>query len=118
MKTITFQSPLEIRAKEGGEVIEKIESCTVRALKTGDLLSALDAAGEDKMGSLLAHLASRATRLTVKQIQSLSLEDGVEVIQTVESFLPASLRTGRLASPSSQGLSDTPPTFGDGDQES
>jgi len=116
MKAFTFKTPLVTRSKETGEVIDKIESCTVRPLKTGDLLAALDGAGDDKPGSLLRHLVSRSTRLTIKQIDDLDLEDGLALVSAVESFLPASLRTGRIASNSSQGPSDIPPTSDPGDQ--
>jgi len=118
MKTITLIHPIEIKAKETGELLESISSVPVRRLKTGDLLSAIDAAGgDDKPGTLLRYLTSRATRLTLKQVDDLELDDGVQIFEAVESFLPNSLRTGRIASNSSQGHSDTPPTSDGGDRD-
>jgi hypothetical protein len=118
MRTVLLTQPFELKAKDSDDVLEKIDKVMVRPLKTGDLLSAIDGAGgKDNPGTLLRHLTSRATRLTLNQIDNLCLEDGMAIFDAVESFLPASLRTGADASKSSQGPLDTPTMSTTGDQD-
>jgi hypothetical protein len=117
MKIVNLTEPLERKAKDGDEVLDKVDKVMVRRLKTGDLLNAIDGAGgKDNPGTLLRHLTSRATRLSLKEVDDLCLEDGMAVMEAVESFLPASLRTGTSALKSSQEASDIPPTSTPGDQ--
>lgn len=118
METITLHDPLVLISKENGEVVDKIETVNIRRLKTGDLLSALDGAGSGKEGSLTRHLISRATRLTLKQVDELEIGDFEQITEVLDRFLPNSLRTGGTQSSSSPEHSDTPEDVVPGDQKS
>lgn len=106
MTTIYLKHPIELRTKDG-DVVKTIDSVEVTPLKTGALLNALDEAGK-REGSLLRALFKRSTRMSGDDVDRLHLEDFAVIMAEVESFLPASLRTGGMHSNSSQEHSDFP----------
>lgn len=116
MDKIYLTTPLEEKSKSDGSTVSKIDFVIPRPLKAGDLINALDAAG-DRAGSVFAHLMASSTRLTVKQVRELSLEDWASISEAVEVFLPASLKTGKPALKSSSEPLDTLPTLTGGPAE-
>ncbi|TXH34793.1 MAG: phage tail assembly protein [Rhodospirillaceae bacterium] len=115
-RTVDLKTPLKIQTKSG-EVIEEIKTITLYPLKGGDLLSAFDAAGTDKVGTMLAHLASRSSRLTISQIQALEVEDLFAVVNEVQSFFPRGLQIGPIVLNSSSEPSDIPTVSTTGGQD-
>jgi hypothetical protein len=118
-KTIPLSTPIERRSKDSGKVLDAITELTLQPLKTGDLLAAIDhAGGEERAGKITGYLIARSARLKVQEVNDLPIEDGMKLLDAVKDFLPASLRTGGIASLSSEEALDIPPTADDGDQES
>lgn len=117
MEPIFLKHPLRRVVKDTGEVIESIDSVTVTRLKTGALLNALDAAGE-RQGSLMRHLISQSTRLSLEDVNRLELEDFMAISAEMESFLPASLQIGGTASNSSPAPSGSQQDGNSGEQPS
>lgn len=116
--TLALTKPLTRKTKETGEVVESIDTLTFRPLVAGDLFAALDAGGEAGQGSLVRALLARSVNMAHKDIDRLDLEDLVSALGKLESFLPASLRTGGKPSALLQGLSGSRPDGSDGAQPS
>jgi len=114
--TVTLKTPISLQTTSG-KVVEEISALQLYPLKAGDFLSAMDAAGADKVGTLLGHLAARSSRLSFKQIQSLEADDLFAVINEVQRFFPNGLQIGQIVLNSSAEPSDTPPTSQNGDQD-
>lgn len=114
--TVFLKSPLQRIVKDTGEVVSTIDSVTVSKLKTGQLLTALDIAG-NKQGSLMRHLISMSTRLTHEEVDRLDIEDFTAISAEMEGFLPTSLQTGGTGSNSSQEPSGSQPATSGGDTQ-
>jgi len=116
--TLTLAKPLTRKTKDTGEVVESIDTLTFRPLVAGDLFAALDAGGAGGEGSLVRALLARSVNMAHKDIDRLDLEDLVAAMERLESFLPASLRTGGKPSGLLLGLSGSRPDGNDGAQPS
>ncbi|SMF85923.1 Phage tail assembly chaperone protein, E, or 41 or 14 [Tistlia consotensis] len=105
MAPITLSKPIELRAKETGEVLVSITELTFREPEFGDL-AAFDQ-GSGKVDGLI-HLAARLAGIEVANMRKLCLADSMRVIDVIQGFLPAGLLTGAIAQPSSQAPSGSP----------
>lgn len=115
--TIKLARPIERRSAATGAVVEIIPEITLRAPTLGDLVGAMDDAGDAKRtGSLSLHLAARLAGLPVRDLEALDLADGAEVLAAVTGFMPAGLQTGTSGSGSSPAPAASPPTGAAGGQ--
>jgi hypothetical protein len=114
MEKIFLKHPLELKNKETGEVVQRIDHVVMVRLKTGAYLNALDEAGS-KQGSLMRALLCRAARLSAESVDRLELEDFMTLAKELESFLPSGLKTGASGSSLSPEPSGFPQDGSDGD---
>lgn len=117
MTTIFLKVPLRTTVKDTGEVVKEIAEVTITPFTTGAILDAMDESG-GKQGALTRSLISKSTRLSHADVNRLALEDFAVISAEMESFLPASLRTGAMGLNSSPGLSGSPSDGNTGDQTS
>lgn len=116
---IKLARPIERRSATTGAVVEIIPEITLRAPTLGDLVGAMDDAGDAKRtGSLSLHLAARLAGLPVRDLEALDLADGAEVLAAVTGFMPAGLQTGTSGLGSSPAPAASPPTGAAGVQPS
>lgn len=97
--TVELSEPIMVENKE-------VSSITLRRPKAGDLIVTDHAEGD--MGKTFA-LLERLTATPESSLRELELEDFAELSEKLADFLPASLRTGALASPPSRGDSEPSP---------
>jgi len=116
MNKIFLNHPLELKSKETGEVVQRIDHVVMTPLKTGAFLNALDEAGS-RQGSLMRALLSRACRLSGDNIDRLDLEDFMALSKEMESFLPAGLKTGATDLNLSPAPSGSPEVGSDGEYQ-
>ena len=95
---IALRQPIERRSAQTGKVVDSVAELLLRPLKLGDLVAAMDAAGEGGKGTMTLHLAARCCGVGAAELAELGIEDGMEVMDAVAGFIPAGLRTGTAGS--------------------
>lgn len=114
--TLILRAPIERRSARSGAVVDSIAELRFRPLLLGDLTHAIDAAGPGNQGALLLQLAARSAGVSAEDLAGLGIEDGMAVMEAVQGFMPAGLRTGTNGAPSSPAPSALPPTGANGAQ--
>jgi hypothetical protein len=96
--TIKLRQPIERRSAQTGQVVDSVAELTLRPLKLGDLVAAMDAAADGGKGTMTLHLAARCCGVSAAELSEIGIEDGMEVMEAVAGFIPAGLRSGTAGS--------------------
>src|SRR3546814_17869230 len=92
MKTIVLKKPIELKAKDTGELLVSIDKLDLREPVFGDLV-AFDQ-GKGQMDGII-HLSARLAGIEVANMRTLGLEDTIQVHGAVQDFLPEGPQIGR-----------------------
>lgn len=115
MKTLPLREPLEMLSAKDGAVVSRIAELRLRPPRLGDLVAAMDEAGQSP-GTMVLHIAARCTGVAARDLANLGLEDGADLLAAVQDFMPAGLLTGKGGSAPLPPNSASPPTGDAGGQ--
>lgn len=94
--TIPLSNPIELKAKDTGQVLVSVAEICLRKPLAGDLMVFDQAAGKmEAMQRLIAKVAG----LDFETVKRMEVEDFYRVAEKLKDFLPDGLPTGQPNSP-------------------